>query len=35
MKTAPALYRGTRMGDNLRSFQANFDDRATRVFMLK
>jgi hypothetical protein len=25
----------TRPGDNLRSFQADFDERATRVFMLK
>ena len=29
------LYRGTRLGDNLRSFQAEFGERATRVFVLK
>lgn len=33
--TVTDLYRGTRLGDNLRSFQADFDERATRVFVLK
>jgi hypothetical protein len=32
--TVMDLYRGTRVGDNLRSFQAEFEERATRVFTL-
>ena len=33
--TVTDLYRGTRLGDNLHSFQADFDERATRVFVVK
>ena len=33
--TVTDLYRGTRLGESLRSFQAEFDERATRVFVLK
>jgi hypothetical protein len=29
------LYGGTRVGDNVRSFQADFADRATRVFVVQ
>ncbi len=33
--TVQDLYRGTRIGDNLRSFRVDFDARGTRVFILK
>jgi hypothetical protein len=33
--TVTDLYRGTRIGESLRSFQTDFDERATRVFVLK
>lgn len=33
--TVTDLYRGMRLGENVRSFQADFDERATRVFVVK
>jgi hypothetical protein len=33
--TVTDLYSGARLGDDLRSFQADFADRATRVFVLQ
>jgi hypothetical protein len=33
--TVTDLYSGVRLGDNRRSFQADFGERTTRVFMLK
>jgi hypothetical protein len=33
--TVTDLYNGARLGDNLRSFQADFADRTTRVFVLQ
>jgi hypothetical protein len=33
--TVTDLYSGVRLGENVRSFQAEFADRATRVFVLQ